>query len=178
MHQNDASQSPFLFEYERMKRYQIQSSSYFGQCLCAYFKAYNFGFICDFSSRVFSIGDYQEGNNATYLSINDTNQLIQTINQGNKVGLYLGFANNNYYLGDFNDTVTGTSIACTSTQKIVLNASALNNGTTLELDDTNQFIKTSNQANDKGLKLEFANNYYQLGDYGQTANFSYLLIDF
>lgn len=134
------------------------------------------GIYIDNLNKLFGLGDFGFTNNGTYLKIDDTNQSIETINQGNSVGLYLSFANNNYYLGDFNDTVTGTSIACTSLQKIVLNASALNNGTTLELDDINQSIKTSNQGNDKGLKLDFANNQYAIGQY-QSGNVAGLSID-
>ncbi len=42
--------------------------------------------------------------------------------------------------------------------------SNLSNGTSLTIDDANEIIKTSYGGNDIGLKLDFANSQYKLGD--------------
>jgi hypothetical protein len=82
--------------------------------------------------------------------------LYSQFTNGLLFGINLDFVNKFTYLGDFDFNWNGTSI---------------------QIDDNNQFIKTLNQGNQIGLKLDFANNYYQLGDYGLTANYTYLLID-
>lgn len=76
---------------------------------------------------------------------NDVGNFLSTVR-----GLKLDFNQKTYFLGDFDYN---------------------DNGTNLNVDDGNQVIKTQNQGNDIGLKLDFANFLYQLGDYnGSNAS--------
>jgi hypothetical protein len=163
----------------------------------------NFGFYCSFTNRVFSIGDFNEGNNATYLSINDNNQLIKTINQANDIGLKLDFNNSVYYFGDYNNLGNGAFVQIDnfngainlyskngSNTNLFLDGNNLeaylysrfveigdgnNNNTRFQIDDFNQIIKTISQSNEIGLKLDFANNEYFFGDYNNITNGAVLI---
>lgn len=114
----------------------------------------NFGFYCSFTNRVFSIGDFNEGNNATYLSINDNNQLIKTINQANDIGLKLDFANNEYFFGDYNNITNGAVLICSVINQTI-------------------FTRTS-VGNPLGIKTDFLNNQFALGDFDGINNSTFV----
>jgi hypothetical protein len=83
------------------------------------------------SSRQINIGDYQESNNATYLAINDSTQLIRSVNGGNDKGLKLDFANNSYTLGD----PAGNTITVSDNGGDNASLSLLNGAVTFNADD-------------------------------------------
>lgn len=78
---------------------------------------------------------------------------------------YYDFANRQTDLGTFNGAYNQTFITIRDSQKTITLAAGFNIGTatSLTIDDTNQIIKTFNSGNDLGLKLDFANKVYQLG---------------
>ena len=98
-------------------------------------------------------------NATTFVDSNIFNQVgnfLGTYFLGNGAGFYLDYSNGLYQFGDY-------SIA--------------NQGTLLNVDDTNQVIITQNQGNDIGLNLDFLNNQFSLGDYNVLANGISLTID-
>jgi hypothetical protein len=132
------------------------------------------------------IGDPDGFANSIYLQIDNTNQRISTTNNS----LYLDYVinqtrikNNNLGLDIFNSVLYLGDIDGT------------NNTTTITIDDNSQIIKTSSANDDRGLYLDFyneiysfgqgtrgllvdvGNNNYQLGDYDDNNNFTYLKID-
>lgn len=85
-------------------------------------------------------------------------------------GLRLNLGSEVYEIGDFNGTSDGTLIAASSTSRtVVLTAGGNNNATTLDIDDIAQTIRTLNGGDEKGLKLDFANNIFVIGD--ENLNF-------
>lgn len=99
------------------------------------------GLKLDFANNVFTLGETD-----MYLKIDISNDIISTVYQGSPNGLVIGYQGLYYALGDYNQTTFGTHI--------LIDNSA------------NQLIKTFNNGNDVGLKLEFNNNDYYFGDYG------------
>ena len=102
-------------------------------------------------------------NNGTSSFVNSSifndlgHQILQT-ELNSTFGLYLidDGSNVSAYFGDFNYNYNGTSIF---------------------LDDTTKFIKTSYNGNFLGLQLDFANNNYSIGDFNILYNGAYIQID-
>ena len=135
-----------------------------------------FGLFIDFGNYIATLGDINYGH-GTKLQVDDNNQIISTYNNGSQIGLGLNFTNKIYYLGDFNDVNNGTRISLYD-KLISINASGLYNGTELELDDNNETIITrGGGGGDKGLKLDYASDSYQFGDYNGIGNATYFIID-
>ena len=87
---------------------------------------------------------------------NDFNNYLYTISYNNARGLKIDFANQLYFLGDFDYN---------------------NNGTSLILDDNFNNIRTNIGGNNIGLNLDFANEFYYLGDFNIIGNGAYIKID-
>jgi hypothetical protein len=137
-----------------------------------------YGYWADLSTNSHvAIGDYANQYNGTQLYLNDHASLIKTQYQGVDNGLKLDFLNNFYLLGNFN--ANGNYINVDEHHNFITLNTGVNSGntTTLLIDDNNYLIKTSGQGNDKGLKLDFSNSYYQLGDFGGLLNFNYISVD-
>lgn len=96
------------------------------------------GLKLDFANNIYQFGKF----NDNYLKIDVTNGLIDLGFDGSQILFRVDNINNNVKIGDFN---------------------AFNYQTFLLIDDANQLIKTSNQGNDIGLLLDFANSVYQFG---------------
>ena len=99
------------------------------------------GLYLDFANSRYYLGDPVVNRNGTCLMVSDSESIIKTFS-GSADGLELNFQVRTYKIGDFNGN---------------------NNSTILTIDDANQIIKTTNQGNDIGLKLDFANNVYTFG---------------
>lgn len=117
----------------------------------------NFGFNIDYASSLIQLGEYVENTNGTILSIDDTNQFISTYNQGQQNGLKLDFANNVYFLGDFNG-VSGTN-------------------SSLTIDNNNGTIYTQGYLSEDGIKIDFSTKQYFFGDFNVVGNGTYLQIN-
>jgi len=102
-----------------------------------------------------NIGDGNGNFNTTYLEVDDLNQIIQTF-KGNTIGLRLDFANNVYFLGDFNG-VSGTNSSFT-------------------IDNNNGAIYTQGYATQDGILLDFSTNQYSFGDYNAIYNNTHIFI--
>jgi hypothetical protein len=100
-------------------------------------------------------------------------ELIYSNYQGSDIGLKLDFASNNYRLGDV--TAGNGSYVEVDGWNIYLKGS--NNNTWFEIDDNNSTIKSTYGGTDIGLKLDFANNIFSIGDYAQTIPSPSLIID-
>lgn len=95
-------------------------------------------------------------------------------------GLYLADNGSNSYafLGDFNYNLNGAYIFVNDTSRLIdINAGDNYNATSLILDDINQIIRTRTAGNDIGLRLDFNNKYFALGDYNVNANGTSLIVD-
>lgn len=112
------------------------------------------GIYIDNPNKLFALGDFGLTNNGTYLSIDDTNQLITTFSSGFSSGLKIDYPNATAYLGDYDN---------------------LYNGTKFIVDYLNDYIVTKWSNNDIGLKLDFANNEYFFGDYNNITNGAVLI---
>jgi hypothetical protein len=122
------------------------------------------GLFFDYTNGIYNFGDYNFLVSGTSILINDQNQIIKTQNQGNDIGLKLDFATNQYQLGVQNNW----DIVIDGAQRVITigDWEYTFDGTHLVIDDTNQLITTSYQGNQTGLKLDFANQTYRLGDFG------------
>jgi len=85
-----------------------------------------------------------------------TNFIGTTYGNLGDIGIGLDFGNRVYQIGDF--------------------ALSLN-GTTLQIDEVGQAIRTKNFNNEIGLKLDFANDTYYFGDYDAVNDGTFLTID-
>ena len=103
-----------------------------------------------------------------YITINGTNAIVNTTYNANDIGLQLDFANRLYKLGDFYGNNNGSYIDINDDQTTL---SLYTGNTAFLLDNSASFIKTNWNANDIGLKLDFANQNYQLG-LGNYVGFS------
>ena len=116
----------------------------------------------------FSVISLQAGTNnngGTQLALNDTFSLIATSYQNNNIGLKLDFANDSYVLGDWNDVALGTRVELGDKWiNILSQKSGLSSATAIYVDGQNEFISSQYNGNNIGLKLDFANNTFILGN--------------
>lgn len=131
------------------------------------------------------IGDTQYNVNGTTLNVDESNSKIKTAFQGNDIGLYLDFANNNYLFGDFTGNTQGNLSLAFSTNNFVIESLYSGNTSFSIFDDgsqqqlylgiqnnaSNNIIKTNFAGADIGLKLDFANIKYTLGDPNNELGF-------
>jgi hypothetical protein len=160
-----------------------------------YFSYYGLpnGLQLNYANNTFDFGGFNSGN-GTYFSVDDTNQIIKTINQTNNIGLKLDFANGYYQFGtqtfangiglliDNNSGLISTEDQINGSNGIAIQlfpspnisigdyANAGNN-TIFYVEDTAGIIRTIYQGNDIGLKLDFANSSYELGDLSANGTF-------
>jgi hypothetical protein len=154
--------------------------------------------VFDNTSKTYQIGDIDGSFNKTFLEISDINPYIKTCYGSNDIGLKLDFANQLYTLGDPGSFAGGFAFIIDDFNGVItmqsppgvnglyfdfandyyrLGAFSNVNPTFLEVDNANQIIKTQNQGNDIGLKLDFAGGEHTLGDtnilsYVKTTNSS------
>jgi hypothetical protein len=106
--------------------------------------------------------------------VNDaTNSVLKTVYSASDVGLKLDFASNNYRFGDV--TAGNGSYVEVDGWNIYLKGS--NNNTWFEIDDNNSTIKSTYGGNDIGLKLDFANYEFYLGDYNGNNEYTHIYVD-
>jgi hypothetical protein len=120
------------------------------------------------------LGDWNEQGNATYLRIDDSTQVIRTINQGSDKGLFLDFANEIYKL-ESADYIGFVRNGLTSS--IGVSVTDFFDQISLDVIADSNIIKTRYLETDKGLLLNFANNQYSLGDYDGAVNGITLLVN-
>ena len=113
------------------------------------------GLDIDHSNRQYQLGQLN-GQNETYISVNDTTSIIKTRFLGNEMGLKLDFNNNLYSFGDFD---------------------SINSNTSLYIDDASSLIYTKHSGQQEGLFFDFVNSLFQIGDFLNTGNSTYITVD-
>jgi len=106
-------------------------------------------------------------------SLYESASVLKSVYGGNDIGLKLDFANKIYSLGEYNSGNFTNITVYDNTQQIAIDAineiyigdnSAVQNATNLYISDANQVISSKVSGNDIGLRLDFANDLYQLGN--------------
>ena len=154
------------------------------------------GFTADLVNSKYYIGDVD--NNGNYLLIDGGSGLYKTLSGGNDIGLELDFANGQYIFGDANENYLFLNSPNGNFQLANQNGFGLsgeyktsilkrliyigdydgnNNVTNIIIDDVNQKIETEFSAGKLGLRLDFANGEYKLGDLVGASSDSYLSVD-
>jgi hypothetical protein len=125
------------------------------------------------------IGCETQAGSGVSFNFDRTNQKIESKFNGVDNGLNLDFANNRYYFGDFNGINGGTEIEIQNdNRQLILVAGGNYTSTQIVLNDLTQFISTRINGNEKGLKLDFANSVYALGDFDNiNYNTSFIIND-
>jgi hypothetical protein len=126
----------------------------------------------DFEYSTFSLGDFAELGNGNFITVDNANQIIKTRSNLNDIGLKLDFASDEYYLGDPNLNKGTYAIYGNNLQSI-----SNNNIDSTVFEQTPNLIITRFQGNDIGLKLDFANSQYSLGDFNNTSGSTKIVID-
>jgi len=121
----------------------------------------------NFTDRTYKLGEWDGAENGTVIEVNDTNQTIKTVNQGNDIGLKLDFGTGLYQFGDWNGN-GGLVVDNSATNEIILfNSVGLsllgssrtailgdfgdsNKGTKLVIDDATQTITITGSLNTTG----------------------------
>ena len=106
-------------------------------------------------------------NDLTFADLNT----FKTIVGSTEIGLKLDFANKKFFLGE-NSWPFGVEVDFNNNFISIGDPTAAASGTTLFIDNSNTIIKSQYNSNDIGLKLDFANNEYRLGD---VNNHNYLI---
>lgn len=160
------------------------------------------GLKLDFANDEYVLGDYNGVSNNTYITVDNANafisllcsgygvsqqfdgingnveissqNIIKTTNNGNDIGLKLDFANTIYFLGD---PSVYMGFYQDINNQLTRMGDQLQNGQWVEVDSPNGITKTTYGLNDIGLKLDFANLKYYLGDYNSINNGVYFLAD-
>ncbi len=126
--------------------------------------SYPFGLQVDFNNQTVNLGDPDAGTNGISLQLNNVGRLIKTVENYNDIGLKLDFANAQYWIGDEVGVNSGSAIIINDiNSQIRLLAGAVNNATSLILEDNPGYIYTQYQTNDIGLRLDFLSSKYELG---------------
>ena len=125
--------------------------------------------------KLVTIGDVFQNYNGTTILVDLDAQVIKTQNGSEDKGIVLDFVNNVYFFGNKDSNPNQLYI---DVNEIILGDVFNNiNSTKFIIDDANQIIKTQSQFADKGLRLDFANNQYSLGDYDGAVNGITLLVN-
>lgn len=142
-------------------------------------------------SLFFEIVNFNSNVVSTNITIDADNQLIKTRNNNNDIGLLLNFATNEYFFGNIQNSNFG--VYCANGQSKLGDAYGNFNGIVVNVDDTagninlvagvgltldvnTNTIETNAYANYKGLKLDFLNDLYFLGDYNGLTNSTQIII--
>ena len=110
----------------------------------------------------------------SYLYNDTASQVLKTISASTDIGLKLDFTNTLYQIGDIAGSNAKPIIEINGYDIKLLGN---NENVYFILEDNNKLIKTQYGGNDIGLKLDFANSQYSLGDYDNTSNQTKLIID-
>jgi len=108
-------------------------------------------------------------NNLNFADLN----VFKTTSGGQDIGLKLDFENGDFWIGD--EVNNGNVIWIDDTnQEVTLATNTNGSSTQLTLDGNSSTIYGSYNTIQQGLKLDFANNIYQLGQitFGNTKNFT------
>jgi hypothetical protein len=108
------------------------------------FTANSFGWTISYDDLITLLGDFNYINNGTNIFIDDNNQLIYTLNNGQEKGLRLNFANNLYQFGDYQGVSSGNSFW---------------------IDDANNLMRTYNGGQRNGFEFVFNAKTYSFGDF-------------
>ena len=111
---------------------------------------------------------------ATSLFLDDINQIIKTRNAGKDIGFYLDFVNFQFIFGDINNDFNGTKILMDDNYRYI---NIIANPITFWIDGLMNVSYFNYNGNDIGLKLDFANNLYFLGDYNGLTNSTQIIIN-
>jgi hypothetical protein len=117
-------------------------------------------------------------------SLYESTQILKSIYSGSEIGLKLDFSSGQYIFGDNIDTdykshlTINAGQASGNSQLLLISYDSTNNPPeiTLDINGTNQYIKTSN-GSDIGLKLDFANDVFSLGDFTNANNGTKIIIN-
>jgi len=154
--------------------------------------------VIGFSAKgyVFQMGEAGGIANKTYFEVDDTNQIIKTSNNFADKGLNINFGETLYSLGlGDGDPYIISGFSKIGQSYYMGDNANLNNSNLISVLDNDLIIKTSSQGSDKGLYLDFANNYhylgsleqglkiqlndhlFYLGDYGGTLNNTHIIVN-
>ena len=125
------------------------------------------GLKLDFINSNYILGDTT---NQYYIELDLSSNIYRTVNNYNYKGFYFDYNTDTFDIGDsaggFRYNYLGGAI--------LGDYFLANSGTTLNVNDYNQIIKTQHLGSDKGIKLDFFNNNYFFGD---VTNLEGLSID-
>lgn len=136
------------------------------------------GLSIDLFNQVFRLGD--QGNNLDYLELNCGTSIFKSVFNGNNIGLKLDFANDQYTIGNAGATINNSYILLDNangsfiqepTNIKIGDGANYGNNTYLLIADNNNEISTYNAGNNIGLKLDFANSDFVLGDLFNNSYF-------
>jgi hypothetical protein len=129
----------------------------------------NEGLELNFTTKSYTLGDYDGSLNNTRLNLNDTNQIIKTSGVGLDKGLYLDFANDEYFIRYDN-----YGIRQSARQTYIGDLEYGDWGELLSINGNNGIISTQRgfigDNKYKGLYINFANDTYALG-FTETGDF-------
>jgi len=116
----------------------------------------------------------------SYIFNDKTNGLLSFTNDYglSNFGLVCDITNSYYTFGDFTNggTFSGSQGTANVVGDILVSIDSANKQSIFN-DGQNQIIQTTNDNNDIGLKLDFGNIVYSLGDYNGTSNNTYVEVD-
>lgn len=162
------------------------------------------GLNLDFVGQVYRFGDYNFISNGSYLFLDSglqyaeintasanlivdgSNWFIKTQYNNNDIGLKLDFASNTFTFGDdvINNNFLRFTIGANSNAELSTSFASIGdvfslvNGTTFNVEDNNQIIKSTYGGADVGLKLDFANGIYTFGDFNTNPTGNFIYIDY
>lgn len=138
------------------------------------------------SLAIQSRGNISPSTNPVGFLIDGANDVIKTFytTSFTDIGLKLDFANDEYVLGDYNGVSNNTYITVDNANAFI-SLLCSGYGVSQQFDGINgnveissqNIIKTTNNGNDIGLKLDFSNLKYYFGDYNSINNGVYFLAD-
>lgn len=133
------------------------------------------------SLAIQSRGNISPSTNPVGFLIDGANDVVRSFytTAYTNVGLKLDFANNIYSIGTdpAGYGIGGFWFDLNNFDSLIGDGSLNSNGTVLSVYNSTQTIKTANQGNDVGLKLDFVSLYSFLGDYNSLYSGVYLLLD-
>lgn len=149
----------------------------------------------DFKFEIFNSFAIGNGTEPTIIWNSSTETIITSFG-GNNIGLNLDFnnevyslnvnakgfkyyfASDEYFVGEDYYNGDGFGLLIQGFNRFILGDYGAKSAVTfLEIENSQQFIRTQNQNVEIGLKLDFANDTYSLGDFGAFGNGLYLQLD-